>query len=450
MADDRDEDDPVAELRERFRALERPVPTSRLARLWKTGRSAAALGAAVLAGRKRGGDGLTADDVAAILRAAIRLGELRGVAMKAGQLLGYIDVSLPPELRGLLSLLQTSAPASPFESVEATVREALGERAGALLQRLDRAPVAVASIGQVHHGRLPDGTEVAVKVRHPGILEAMRGDMRSARGGSSLAGVFLPGAGAMVKSFVDEARSALLEECDYLLEAERQATFARIHAGHPVIAVPAVEPAFCASAVLTTHWLPGRSLDAFLATDPPQAERDRIGEALFAFYVGTLYRHGVFHADPHPGNYAIFDGGRLAVYDFGCVRAFTPARLRSFSELVAAVRADARAGIEAALAGLGARPPRDAAAFAHLRSLLRGFLAPLLLPGRRPMDPGEALEFRRVLADKRALLKLDLPGELLFLFRLRFGLYAVLARLGAIADWAALESGWAAEITSAR
>jgi hypothetical protein len=80
---------------------------------------------------------------------------------------------------------------------------------------------------------------------------------------------------------------------------------------------------------------------------------------------------------------------------------------------------------------------------AMLRTLLRGFFAPLLEHGARPMHPGTGLEAQQVLRDKLFLAKLSLPGRFLFLSRLRFGLYAVLARLGAVADWGALESGWA-------
>ncbi|HZI04556.1 MAG TPA: hypothetical protein VEZ71_11060, partial [Archangium sp.] len=86
-----------------------------------------------------------------------------------------------------------------------------------------------------------------------------------------------------------------------------------------------------------------------------------------------------------------------------------------------------------------------AGSLAMLRTLLRGFFAPLLEHGPRPVHPGSGFEAQQLLRDKRFLAKLSLPGRFLFLFRLRFGLYAVLARLGAVADWGALESQWAAE-----
>jgi predicted unusual protein kinase regulating ubiquinone biosynthesis (AarF/ABC1/UbiB family) len=436
-------DDRAAALRAELLGTSRALPTSRLSRLFRTGRAAGSMAFSVLGGKLRDrGEGLAAADLDDIVRMVSRLGELKGVAMKAGQILGYVDATLPDELRGLLSVLQTASPASPFESVEATIREAFGDRAGTLLAGLDPSPIAVASIGQVHRARV-GGEELAIKVRHPGIEEALSGDFGAAQAGSLFARALMPAGGASVREIIDEARTAMLEECDFSLEADRQEDFARFLQGHPTLVVPRVERAWSSAAVLATRWTPGRSLDSWLATEPTQAERDRAGVALFELYIGSLYRRGVFHADPHPGNYAFRDDGRIVVYDFGCVRAFDRATVKALARLAAAVRADDMPAIEAAFVALGASPPKTAASREHLRSLLRGFFAPLLVDGPRRVEPGAGFDAHEVLRDKMALANLSLPGKLLFLFRIRFGLYAVLARLGAVADWGALESAWA-------
>jgi predicted unusual protein kinase regulating ubiquinone biosynthesis (AarF/ABC1/UbiB family) len=439
-----DEADDVAALLARFREEDVAVPTGRLSRLWRTGRSAAGMARAVLGGARRArGEGLAAADRAAIVKLTTRLGELKGITMKLGQILGYIDPTLPPELRELLSVLQTQAPASPFSAVEATLRAAFGARADELLDGLSRAPVAVASIGQVHRGVLADGREVAVKVRHAGIEQALEADFRNAATGAVIARLF-PG-GSSVRGLLDEARTAMLEECDFALEAARQRELATWYADHPTITIPDPIDAWCAPAVLTTPWLPGRTLDELLAGQPTQQERDRIGGALFELFVGTLYLRGVLHADPHPGNFAIRPDGRVVIYDFGCVRRFEPGIVAALGELLRAVRADDDRALDEALRRLGAVPPTKPSARGHLRELLRGFFGPLLEPGTHAVDPGGALALGSVMRDKRAVLGLELPGSLLFLLRLRFGLYAVLARLGARADWAALELRWAAE-----
>ncbi len=443
-----DGDEALQELLTRFQGGEVAVPTSRIGRMWRAGRSAAGMASAVLGGRLRGrGDGLAAADLAAIAKLTGRLGELKGIAMKVGQILGYIDPSLPPELRELLSVLQTQAPASPWTAIETTVRDAFGDRAEVLLAGLVPKPIAVASIGQVHRGVLADGPEaaldVAVKVRHPGIEDAMRADFGNAAIGAVFARL-IPG-GSSVRGMIDEARAAMLDECDFEREAGYQRQFASWFAEHPTLVIPAPVTAWCAPAVLTTPWMPGRSLEEFLASDPPPAARDRVGAALFELFVGTLYRRGVFHADPHPGNFAIQDDGRVVIYDFGCVREFAPRTVDALAALVAAVRRDDPQAIDRAMRVLGAVPPSRPKSRDHMRTLLRGFFAPLLVAGPHAVDAGAALVAEQLLRDKRALLGLALPGSLLFLLRLRFGLYAVLARLGAVADWGALEMRWAAE-----
>lgn len=428
-------------LRQALQERQGLVPTSRLARLWKGGRTAAGLARTMLF--RRSEKQVSDAELESVARLVERLGELKGVAMKAGQILGYVDTALPPELRTLLSALQTSAQASPFSAVEEVLRTSLGDRAEPLLRGLGRAPVAVASIGQVHEGRLPDGTHVAVKVRHRGVREALMSDFDNAGAGALFASVMAPGVG--VASFIAEARQAVLEECDFALEARRQRAFSAFHEGDPVIRVPRVEEAWSTPDVLTSQWLPGRSLLAYLEESPGQAERDRFGEALFRFYLGTLYRHGQFHADPHPGNFAFRTDGGLVFYDFGCVRTFGPATVRALARLVGAVRDDDPGAIASALTDLGARAAPGRKDQSQVRELLRGFFAPLLHSGVRAVAPGEAVATRQLMEDKRAIMKLGLPGHLLFLFRLRFGVFSVLATLGSRANWAELEAAWAAE-----
>ena len=167
---------------------------------------------------------------------------------------------------------------------------------------------------------------------------------------------------------------------------------------------------------------------------------------MYRFHVASLYRYLVFHADPHPGNYAFRrgpDGLEVVVYDFGSVREFPRPIVAALARTADAVRRDDMPSAFAALAEVGARPPVDATERQLLRGLMRGYFAPLLTPGVRPMELASTWEARDLMADKRRLMRLRLPPEMMFLFRLRFGLYSVLHRMGARADWSGLEVGWA-------
>ena len=413
------------------------VPTTALGRLGRTAWAGLRTGTQALRGKLRGrGGGLEGLSPEAVEQLVLSLGELKGIAMKMGQMLSYIDDSLPEETRRLLSVLQIRSQPTRFAEIEATLREELGDRADALLETLDPRPVACASIGQVHRARLPDGTSVAVKVRHPGIEDAIRSDFKGARIGRTMARLMAPGAD--IGQIVDEARARFLEECDYALEASRQQRFGQLLDGDPDIAVPAVHPDWSSAAVLTTTWHDGMGFEAWLSSEPSEGARRRLAGALYRFYIGALYQHGLFNADPHPGNLLLDDDGRVTVLDYGCVRELDRESVRALAALSRAVLADDAPAMQSSLEALGARPvsPDPAAT----RALLRAFFGPVLLPGAHPMSAGVDLRFSEVIRSKRAMLRMNLPGKLLFLFRIRFGLHAVLARIGASLDWRDLES----------
>jgi predicted unusual protein kinase regulating ubiquinone biosynthesis (AarF/ABC1/UbiB family) len=429
--------DPVLQLLTSLRAKDGlTIPASTFGRLQKTASAAARLGVEAFTKRLRGEEfNLGTLSPEAIARLVESLGELKGVAMKVGQILSYVDGSLTPDARRLLGVLQVMSQPAAFSHIQSTISEDLGEKGRALLGRLDRIAVASASIGQVHRARLEDGTEVAVKVRHPGIEEAIRADFKTAAVATLFAGMVAPG--VAIDEFMAEAESRFLEECDYSLEAQRQRRFGEIYAGHAAITIPALHPQLSSRRVLTTTWQEGATFDAFLDTAGYAAERARAARALYEFYVGTLYRHCLFNADPHPGNLIFAADGHVTILDHGCVREFASEVVQSLVRLSRAVRADDADKIQDALIGIGMRNPM--LDFDVTRTMLRGFYAPLLRSGRHSVTPDQAVSMADVVRLKKSLLRMRLPGNLMFLFRIRIGLYAVLARMRAKLDWVALE-----------
>lgn len=428
-----DEDGEAADLRKRLLAEEGRLPTSILGRM---GRTALAGWRArhVLKGRHP-------EDLAEALGLVRSLGELKGISMKMGQILSYIDVALPEEVRDTLAVLQTHAQAMPVERVTDLLEAELGGDASPLIAALEADPISAASIGQVHRSRLPDGTPVAVKVQYPEVRSAIESDFRAAGIGPKLAGLIYPG--APVESFIREAEARFLEECDYEREARIQTRFRELFSQDPVITVPEVQPAYSTGRVLTTTFIEGDHLEAFLATDPSQAVRDRLGEALFRFYVGTLFDHGLYNGDPHPGNQLYLPDGRVAILDHGCARRFEPGMVADLARLTLAMHDDDRAGLAEVLSAMGIVDDAGSEQLAVAEDLLEGFFGPTLRRGRHPIVLDEDLGMGQILDRKREMMKLHLPGAFLFLFRIRFGLFSVLARLGAEADWAALETGYA-------
>lgn len=426
----------------RLRSREKAVSTSRVGRLFQTGRSALGLASTVLRRAAPGGEAeldLASRELEAL---AARLGELKGVGMKMGQILSFIDPSLPPETRRILAVLQRSAAATPFASVERELREAFGARAEVLLSGLEREPFSVASIGQVHRAQV-GGENLVTKVRHAGIAAALEADFAAARGGLGVANTLLFGLASGARELVLECRSTLLSECDLAREAEHQRAFRRWLGGSSRVVVPEVIDAWSSEAVLTTRYEPGETLEQLLARSPTQAERDAAGESLFRVMVGGFHELGLLYADPHPGNFAFRRGGQVVVYDFGCVRRFERRHTRAFSAMASALRDGDRGALLSAARAFGFAID-GAAREETFERFARSFFSPMLTRGPSVITPDGAFEASQMMRDKRALAKLGLPAHLLFLLRLRFGLYAVLAALGARADWGALESAWSA------
>ena len=246
------------------------------------------------------------------------LGTMKGDAMKVGQVMSFLDVGLVPEeyreeFQKKLAALRDAAPTVTFKQMRTVIESELGEKLSATFAEFDEEPIAAASIGQVYRARLHDGREVAVKVQYPGVAAAVRADMQNLGLILRLAKRIAPGMDP--QAIGAEIRDRIEEELDYELEAQNQRTLARIFRGHPFIIVPDVVTSLSRERVMVSDYLQGIGFEAIKAL--PHTERDRIGEMLFRFYFGCLYRHGQFSGDPHPGNSMLLDDGRMACLDFG-------------------------------------------------------------------------------------------------------------------------------------
>jgi predicted unusual protein kinase regulating ubiquinone biosynthesis (AarF/ABC1/UbiB family) len=246
------------------------------------------------------------------------LGNLRGGAMKIGQLASFVDVDfLPPEYRAIyqerLAGLRDAAPAMSWAKVKRVIESELEQPVEEAFASISQNALAAASIGQVHQAVLHDGRRVAVKVQYPEIADALAADLDVASVLIRLGKAIAPGIDPQVVA--GELRERVLEELDFELEAQQQRTFARAYRGHPFIYVPEVVTALSRRRVMVCEWVDGMRFEAMLALD--QEARDRIGEILVRFFFGSGQRVGRFNNDPHPGNYLLMEDGRMAFLDFG-------------------------------------------------------------------------------------------------------------------------------------
>ena len=247
------------------------------------------------------------------------LGTMKGAAMKLGQVMSFLDVGLVAEehrdeFQRELAKLRDAAPTVSFKQMRRVIEEDLEQPISELFASFQEEPIAAASIGQVYRATLnEDGREVAVKVQYPGVAGAVRADLQNLDMIMRLLKRMTPGMD--VKAITGEIRERIVEELDYELEAQNQRSLARIFAGHPFIAVPEVVSSLSRERVLVSEFVTGVGFEELKRR--PQAERDRIGEIVFRFFLGCLYRHRQFSGDPHPGNFMLLDDGRVAFLDFG-------------------------------------------------------------------------------------------------------------------------------------
>jgi predicted unusual protein kinase regulating ubiquinone biosynthesis (AarF/ABC1/UbiB family) len=309
------------------------IPTSRVGRTARIGGLAASQAvrqAGTLAtniGRTREGKdaALERRQIEAAEQIVAALGTMKGAAMKVGQVLSFLDVGLiPPEHRAefqrKLGALRDAAPTVTFKEMRKVLEEELDDPIEEIFAEFEHQPIAAASIGQVYRARLRDGRQVAVKVQYPGVAAAVRADLQNLGMILRLAKRIAPGMDP--KAIGEEIRDRIEDELDYELEAQNQRALARIFRGHPFIVVPDVVTSLSRERVMVSEYVHGTGFEELKKW--PHEQRDRVGEILFRFYFGCLYRHHQFSGDPHPGNSMLLEDGRMAFLDFGLFKRMPP------------------------------------------------------------------------------------------------------------------------------
>src|ERR687889_796972 len=310
----------------------RQPPTARLGGL-VAGQSARWVGtrAANVVRSPERADEATGERAAALARELVeQLGQMRGAAMKVGQVLSTIDFTALPEqeredFKRTLATLRDDVPPLPFKRVEKLLREELGAKPSVVFAEFEPEAFAAASIGQVHRAVTRDGQAVAVKVQYPGVAEAVETDLRNLTLLLPLVKRLAPGLD--VKAIYGELRERIAEELDYELEAQNQRAVARAHRGHPFAFVPEVHTDLSSRRVLVTDLIEGARFEAVKRRDA--ATRDRFGEIVFRFYFGLVHHTGRVSGDPHPGNYLLLEDGRVGFLDFGLMRTLERAYIDS-------------------------------------------------------------------------------------------------------------------------
>jgi len=288
------------------------------------------------------------------------LDELGPTFVKFGQLLSTRPDIVPPDIIAELRGLQDDVKPFPFSEVERVIREEFGQPINRLFLEFDEQPLAAASIGQVHRAVLPNGRVVAVKVQRPNAPRQIESDI-----------VLLEQAARLVRErvraldfidtreIVDEFARSIRQELDYRQEARNADAFHHNFAGHPHVAVPRTYWSYTRERVLTLEYLEGQQLADLDLETWSIDERKRLAYVIADAWLTMIFRHGFFHADPHPANILVLSPERIGLVDFGLSGKLTDRDLTKLTRLFIDAAHENVEALPKRLADLGVRYPKE-------------------------------------------------------------------------------------------
>ncbi|HUE61046.1 MAG TPA: AarF/ABC1/UbiB kinase family protein [Acidimicrobiales bacterium] len=270
------------------------------------------------------------------------LEELGPTFIKLGQVLSTRADLLPPSFEVELAKLQDETIPVATDAIEEAVSTELGGPPREVFANFEPEPLAAASIGQVHAATLRDGTEVVVKVRRPGATEEVELDLEillnlAARATQRWKEAERYDLNGLARDFANQLRA----ELDYLQEARNAQVFAANFASDPRVHIPSVYPELTTSRVITLERIRGTKITDLAALDAAGMDRPALAERLASTVAQMVLVDGVYHGDPHPGNFFVEPDGRIGIVDFGRVgRIDDDLRSRLSKLLTALIRKD--------------------------------------------------------------------------------------------------------------
>ena len=367
-----------------------------------------------------------------------RLGRLHGLPQKIGQILSLTELS---DDEGLYTTLTEAPAAMEADAAFRAMEERLGAPLSTHFASVSTDAVS-ASLSQVHRGVLHDGREVAIKLQYPGIADAVWHDLRAL--GWLTAPVGGLKRGFNLRAYQDEVRRMLVEELNYITEAENLRTM-RLHAeGLEGVDLPEVIEELTRKEILTMTWMDGRPFSDVLHW--PETERAAVAEIFLRLFMTSCFKWKCLHGDPHPGNFRFRRvNGRptVVLLDFGCVKTISPVVADS---LIWLIRSVAEGSVE------------DRSTEIYDRFLLMGFDEEMLSPMAHrlpslslalfkpfacdgPFDPETwrlAERVEEILQEDRWNFRFAGPAAFLVLLRAYQGLLQYLKALKTPVDWQAM------------
>ena len=246
------------------------------------------------------------------------------IFVKFGQLLSTRRDLLPADISEELAKLQDRVPPFPAGDVMAILHRVYGRPAAQVFRDFNAKPVASASVAQVHFARLPDGTDIAVKVLRPGIASVIGNDLALLHAGATLVEwLWADGRRLRPHKVVEEFAKHLEVELDLLREASNASQLRRNFEDSPLLLVPRIYWDYCSSEVMVMERMRGTPVSQVDALRAQGIDIPRLARAGVEIFFTQVFRDGFFHADMHPGNILVAPGGEYVALDFGIMGTLT-------------------------------------------------------------------------------------------------------------------------------
>lgn len=344
--------------------------------------------------------------------------DLKGLYIKTGQFVGTRSDVVPAPFTKSLSRLQDSVPPRPLAQVRRTIEQSFHKPVEELFATFDEAPLAAASLAQVHRATLKDGREVVVKVQYPEVAALVKLDVRNLR--TIVGFVARREPNFDYRAIVNEIGSQVPLELDFVREAEMTRRIGANLRDIPSVLVPTVVDEFVRPKVLVTEYIHGARLLDRERINGMAVDHVELAQTIASAYGHQIMVDGLFQADPHPGNILVLPGGRAALLDFGLTKELPEAARMGFARLVIASGERDPEGIVRAFRELGVKTRSDDPA--SLLSMMAVLFDSRPLDGTRgPIGRREAVRANPVEA---------IPGDLVLLGRVIGLLRGVSASLG--------------------
>lgn len=421
---------------------EKSVPASRAGRLMHMGRLAGGVASGMIGEGLRQAASGNMPSVSDMLltpanasRVANKLAEMRGAAMKIGQLLSMeANDLLPKELTDILARLRQQAHIMPLGQVNDVLVKAWGEAWDERFSRFIFTPLASASIGQVHEAVTNEGDRLAVKIQYPGIRQSIDSDVDNV---AALLRLFKMIPADALQPLLEEARHQLHVEADYLAEADHMREFASRLDGDDNFVVPAVHSGLTTADVLAMEYMQGTAIESQLHESP--AQRNRLATNLLGLTLREFFSWGLVQTDPNYANYLYQQPqDRIVLLDFGATRVYPVERRRAFARLMLAGMHNETGELEKAAIEVGYLGAEDDESY-------RDAILQLLRMATEPARATTHFDFTGSdLANRMSQLVLKLrmeshqwrmpPPDILFLHRKLGGMYMLCSTLKAQVD----------------